>query len=683
MADEFVQGPPPKNVTPVASSDEFVQGPPPKGVSAVSEFVQGSPSPNGWTKSDYGFNTRPTTDHLGRPTVQRDVDNGVWYPDKKDQAKGKWFDNEGQQLPDTPGGKLGTVATAANTMMGLATKPVKTLGKLVANTSILPGSNPLTNPTPQITLPGGMKASVAPTLGGIAKGAIEGVPAAAQFAEHAVPKALNYVDTQLRKTPLARYMGEQNPIVDTSGPGTQITEAIQSGAKDLGINDPVGEFIGQALPFVATGGSSSVAAPSKVSSLVKMLEPVLSPSTLSKLGKTAQVGTNIVKNAAIGGVLAPVLTPETNVQNEEDYWNRKQGEAVTGAVAGGVLTGAIEAAPYIPKATKWIDRKAFGGKDIILPEILKDNSVFRSTTEAGETIPAKIQNPVDHVFSALDNGEYPALTNLPLDEIRIKAGSNVGSESAQARSFMTRYNNALSNKYKVPMSVADMTGDPVLRQQYNNLSKDRISNKMLNAHNLEQGQALSKVVDDHLSDLYGEGIVNPETSAQQTMIRKAVEDSIGPNGQVDISKFGTKMSKGIDRLNKSNPDLDLTQIKEISDLIKATPNAGRVINANGVIEDIVGSLPKLFTKSGLGVAGHAVGGPVVTIVAPIVEYGAEAAASKIRAGRMIKPESLGKWVDPKLTGFKDPWGNIPIEPPTKPKIKKNPIPHSLVGSMLK
>jgi hypothetical protein len=136
--------------------------------------------------------------------------------------------------------------------------------------------------------------------------------------------------------PAPNVAGVGKGLTDTVlAPAQLVAHAVGSNAVDPAVNavdnyykgnfneSKTGEAIGQALPFLATaGGSSAAQAPAQV-------------LTTAQKVKAALFG--IAKASATGAVAAPVMTPETNVQGEGDYWNRKRAESKTGAKVGGAL----------------------------------------------------------------------------------------------------------------------------------------------------------------------------------------------------------------------------------------------------------------------------------------------------------------------------------------------------------
>lgn len=203
---------------------------------------------------------------------------------------------------------------------------LKTLAGLYTNTPILPGAYP-GQKSPGIDIAG--QHISYPTYGGLIEGATNILPALLQGGEHLIDK----------------ITGAKSPSM-TDAP----VQAIHDTAKNLDINDPVGSFIGGVAPLISLGGVGAGAKSSEA---------------LSGLSRLWSVLKSVPKNAAIGAVAAPALTPEANLNPNDpnDYANRKWSEAGTGALLGAALPVAGEYAPDVLKGVTsplQTTRKAFG-----------------------------------------------------------------------------------------------------------------------------------------------------------------------------------------------------------------------------------------------------------------------------------------------------------------------------------
>ena len=317
--------PPPPGFEPVASIPT-----PPAGFSPVDAPSSGSgASEGGWQPTKYGFSIKPI--QIGNvQTVQRQ-DGAAWFgPEQGNKGQPGWFNAQGERVGDTPGKSLTLNQWAANQLHegDPFNKNIPWYGKL----------------TP-------------PVFSGAAHGLIESAVAPAQMIAHAFGS--NAVD----------------PLAD----------AIQRNYEQNWQQSKPGEMLGQAIPFLASGGAAEAAeAPAQAASVAQRVG-----QTLGNVGK-----------AAIGGaVAAPALTMETNIQNPEDYWARKQAEAKAGALTGGVLGTAGEAAsgianvaskmnrPLPPEAQAIQDLGDKFGVRTLAPDLTANQPALSKTAVLAESVP--------------------------------------------------------------------------------------------------------------------------------------------------------------------------------------------------------------------------------------------------------------------------------------------------------
>lgn len=181
-------------------------------------------------------------------------------------------------------------------------------------------------------------------IAGLTKGLLDTAAAPVQLAAHAVGS--NVMDA-----PINALQQEYEQNWQTSRPS---------------------EMLGQALPLLATGGAAA-------------------PSAVQKaLGFWKTVG----KGALTGAVAAPVMTSETGVQGEGDYWKRKGIEAGIGGLTGGVLSGVgagiglagKASAPLSPEAQAIQDLGDKFGVRVLASDMTKSPALSKAAVLA-ESVP--------------------------------------------------------------------------------------------------------------------------------------------------------------------------------------------------------------------------------------------------------------------------------------------------------
>ncbi len=126
----------------------------------------------------------------------------------------------------------------------------------------------------------------------------------------------------------AQYLGHKMGITAMDKPMDEFNRFNQ----ETFVQDPVARGMGaMALPTKAIGN-----APLKASQQVSQLLQAL------KLGKAAAPIANVATAAATGRVAAQALTPEYDIQNEQDYEARKNTEGNIGMALGGIPAAAVE-----------------------------------------------------------------------------------------------------------------------------------------------------------------------------------------------------------------------------------------------------------------------------------------------------------------------------------------------------
>lgn len=199
----------------------------------------------------------PGTD---KPSEQR-KDGGIYFgPGQGNKGKPGWFDAKGMRLGDAPGQETSLPDSIINGAENGARKPLIATGVLG-------------------------------DLGSMAGGVVKGGMAMAQIGAHAL-------GSSAMDRPVEQYNQFQT---QTFG------------------DRPVMEALGQALPFIGSGGSTAA------------------PQVLTAAQKVRAALAAIGKASATGAVAAPALTGETGVTSEGDYWGRKAKEAALGGVVGGAL----------------------------------------------------------------------------------------------------------------------------------------------------------------------------------------------------------------------------------------------------------------------------------------------------------------------------------------------------------
>ena len=284
-----------------------------------------APTPEEWRKTDFGFRVKNTVTHTGQPSVQRE-DGLVWYgPDQGNTGRPGWFDAKGMRGPDVPvktfaevgtDRGLGIIDRLLNRQQEFRNRVaqqgvLKTAAQDLGNQSILP-----TAPGTlirQIREGFGYRTPMAaesylpdPTAARAVKGALDTVVAPAQLLGNAVSP------------------GTVGPAVN------QFVTNEQQWMDQNFRPSQTGEMLGQALPFVLTGGGTAAAQGS------------------------AKLLPTLAKSAGTGAVMAPLLTPEANVQSPSDYWGRKGKEAALGGTVGAVIPAGAKAVEAIADAAKVI-----------------------------------------------------------------------------------------------------------------------------------------------------------------------------------------------------------------------------------------------------------------------------------------------------------------------------------------
>jgi len=309
MADELIQGPGPDS-----ASDQLIQGPGP-------DSRQSSNA--GWQPTQYGFNVKPTTTFNGKPSVQRS-DSAVWYgPEQGNTGKPGWFDARGNRMGDVPGSQASWLDRQYNQVVQRQQHPIQSAISDIGNTPLMPTPASLIRQTGfglsdvGINPNGGLGTTARtinefapdPTIAGAAKGLVDIPLAPAQFIAH-----------------LARSQA-MDPAVN----------AVNAYYQKNFVPSKSGEMIGQTVPFIISSGATGLAEV---------------PEAASALGKLGSYFTNILGGGVKGAALSAGLTPETNVQNESDYWNRKRGEAGMGAFTGGGISAVAPVLGYAANKVK-------------------------------------------------------------------------------------------------------------------------------------------------------------------------------------------------------------------------------------------------------------------------------------------------------------------------------------------
>jgi len=326
-----------------------------------SKYGAPSAPSDGWQDTPYGFKVKPI--QIGQvQTVQR-PDGAAWFgPEQGNKGQPGWFNAQGQRMADKPTPEGAPSQPWMSQNLGTIIGPSASIAQSLAHRLMGDrGTNP--------------------TVGGVAHGVASDVVAPAQLAAHAVSSSA--VD------PLANRM-----------------EAY------FGTGDKGGQMLGQAAPFLMTGGASAAGGP-----------PAAGAETLSAAQKIKAILGTIGKGAATGAIAAPAMTTETNVQSPEDYWARKASEAKMGAATGGILAsvpvvaegiGALASKAKMAGATpspgEMLDQLGtrLGGK--APGEALQ--SAAQAKYDAGWDAFKKAVAPVDEQAGSVGVDYSPAIQNL-------------------------------------------------------------------------------------------------------------------------------------------------------------------------------------------------------------------------------------------------------------------------------
>ncbi len=254
-----------------------------------------------WKPTQYGFKVKDAvTPDTGKPTVQRE-DGAVYYgPEQGNRGKAGWFNDKGQRMPDD-------LQAKASWLEHPLTRVKQDLAQ--ANNAAI---NDMAEKNREIQSKPFLGKALPPQLAGATQGLIDTGTAPIQLASHALgSNAMDPVVNALEQNYQQNYMPSQG-----------------------------GRMLGQAMPFIATMGASA---------------PQAAPQALTAAQRVRQVLATIGKPAAIGAAAAPALTPEVGVQNEDDFWKRKAGEAKAGAALGaaaGTLPVLVSGAGAVKNAVK-------------------------------------------------------------------------------------------------------------------------------------------------------------------------------------------------------------------------------------------------------------------------------------------------------------------------------------------
>lgn len=319
------------------------------------KVAEEAPAPDEWRQTDFGFRVKPTVTHNGTQSVQRE-DGLVWYgPQQGNTGKPGWFDSKGLRGPDAPvkdwysnmdpDKGVSWADRLLNRQQETKNKVasqglMKTVAQEAGNTSVIASPASLIRDIRQKILgyqePAKVEQYLAdPTVGRVVQGLHDTVAAPVQLGANLVAPA-------------------------SAGQAVNDYVTKEKAAADAMLRPSVtGEMLGQALPFVLSGGASAAA------------QATGAPTMAARL---AALG----KGAATGAVLAPVLTPEANVQGAVDYWDRKGREALIGGglgLGGTALGQGAEAfsrrlsAPMAPEAQRVADLGEQFGVRTLAPDL--------------------------------------------------------------------------------------------------------------------------------------------------------------------------------------------------------------------------------------------------------------------------------------------------------------------------
>lgn len=319
------------------------------------KVAEEAPAPDEWRQTDFGFRVKPTVTHNGTQSVQRE-DGLVWYgPQQGNTGKPGWFDSKGLRGPDAPvkdwysnmdpDKGVSWADRLLNRQQETKNKVasqglMKTVAQEAGNTSVIASPASLIRDIRQKILgyqePAKVEQYLAdPTVGRVVQGLHDTVAAPVQLGANLVAPA-------------------------SAGQAVNDYVTKEKAAADAMLRPSVsGEMLGQALPFVLSGGASAA------------VQATGAPTMAARL---AALG----KGAATGAVLAPVLTPEANVQGAVDYWDRKGREALIGGglgLGGTALGQGAEAfsrrlsAPMAPEAQRVADLGEQFGVRTLAPDL--------------------------------------------------------------------------------------------------------------------------------------------------------------------------------------------------------------------------------------------------------------------------------------------------------------------------
>jgi hypothetical protein len=306
--------------------------PQPKAAGNLPADLFGPAPSDGWQDTPYGFKVKPL--QIGNvQTVQRDDGAAFFGPQQGNKGAPGWFNAQGQRVGNTPTPEGAPTQSWMGQGVSSLLGPGATIAQALAHRVMGEhGTNP--------------------TVGGVAHGVASDVVAPAQLAAHVVGSSA--VD------PLA------NRVESYFGSG-----------------DKGGQMLGQAAPFLMTGGAAGAS-------------PEAATGPLSAAQKIKAILATIGKSAATGAVAAPAMTMETSVQGPDDFWARKASEAKMGAATGGVLSGAGEAvgglvskmkAPLPPEAQAIQDLGDKFGVRTLAPDLATNQPGLAKTAVLAESVP--------------------------------------------------------------------------------------------------------------------------------------------------------------------------------------------------------------------------------------------------------------------------------------------------------
>ena len=448
-------------------------------------------------------------------------------------------------------------------------KPTKTEAFIrgAGNIPLLPSTTPAGQP----------QSNWIPTVGGVVKGLSNLVLGPMQLAEHGI----DYLT------------GAKGPMM-TDAPVNAI-----SGAFDKNIS---GELLGEVAPFLLSGGATSAtklptainATRTSVSKLSSLLKPLL-----AKAPRTV----NIIKNTGVGAITAPTLTPEANYGTEDNYWSNKEDEAITGALTGGGLSAAVEAAPLIKKGYT-------AGKEFVKKS-------------------AGIGNPITTTGATIDTIVGEAGKNI--DQIRL--GAQLGKETDVA--LLEQVRQAAAKEHGIDLTRANVLDNPTVDLAAKDMAGRRFS--VGNDVHIEQGKQIKTAVQNLLKDTYKNG-----TPAQQQIL----EDAMAAATEANKSPFNPQTFADFLRDNRNQEALktafdpaasikgpDLNSILGLAEVLKSMPEAGKAAARLGIFEGMGPIRATAKVLSGVS-ALHTFG------VAPALEMAGEGVANRLRSNYLFKPKEL-------------------------------------------